>query len=85
MDLAAWEQQTADAKSQEAESYLAAGDLDNAEYYAASAEAHQATADYHGDLGEHGGEMAVYDASSVVETGGSYEAHDYSSTDYSAE
>jgi hypothetical protein len=40
------------------------GNFEQAAMYAESAVEHQAIADYHGDLGEHGGDMAVYDASS---------------------
>lgn len=85
MDLAVWEQETADYHAHSAEQAAVAGDYENAEYFADLAADHQDAADYHGDLGEHGGEIGVYDNTSVVETGGSYEAADYSSSyDYSA-
>lgn len=91
MDWAVYEQNTAEASAQAAADYAADGDFENAEAYAADAVEHQAAADYHGDLGEHGGEMAVHDYSSEVETGGSYEAPeaapaaDYSSSYASAD
>jgi hypothetical protein len=85
MDWAVWEQNNADYYAESAAQYAEAGDMDNATYYAAEAVEHQETADHYGDLGEHGGDMAVYDSTSVVETGGSYEAVDYSSAyDYSS-
>jgi hypothetical protein len=85
MGLAVSEEQTADYYAQSAEQAAVAGDYENAEYFADLAADHQETADYHGDLGEHGGEIGVYDNTSVVETGGSYEAADSSSSyDYSA-
>jgi hypothetical protein len=85
MGLAVSEEQTSDYFAHSAEQAAVAGDYENAEYFADLAADHQDAADYHGDLGEHGGEIGVYDNTSVVETGGSYEAADYSSSyDYSA-
>jgi hypothetical protein len=85
MDWAVWEQGNAEYNAQAAGEYLAEGDVENAEYYAAEAVEHQEAADHYGDLGEHGGHMAVYDASSEAATGGSYDAADYSSSyDYSS-
>jgi hypothetical protein len=85
MNLAVWEQETADYYAQSAEQSAVAGDYENAEYFGGLAADHQDRADYQGDLGEHGGEIGVYDNTSVVESGGSYEAADYSSSyDYSA-
>ena len=80
MDWAVWEEQNADYYAESAAQSAEAGDIDNAAYYAAEAVEHQEMADYYGDLGEHGGDMAVYDSTSDVETGGSYEAVDYSSS-----
>ncbi|MEO8649017.1 MAG: hypothetical protein ABI539_07615 [Acidobacteriota bacterium] len=93
MDWAVWEQNNAESFQQSADQYAAEGDLENAEMYAADAAEHQEMADYHGDLGEHGGDMAVYDPSSEVASGGSfdapdaadYSAVDTSATDYSTE
>jgi hypothetical protein len=74
LDWAVWEEQNADYYAESATQSAAAGDVDSAEYYAAEAVEHQDAADYYGDLGEHGGDMAVYDSSTpAVETGGSYE------------
>jgi hypothetical protein len=84
MDDAVWEQNIADDKAQTAADYLADGDVAAAEIYADSAAAHQEQADYHGDLGEHGGQMAVYDSTSVVETGGTYDTGAAGVTDTSA-
>jgi hypothetical protein len=86
MDWAVWEEGNAEYNAQSAEEYAAAGDLDNAEQYAAAAADHQDAADYHGDLGEHGGDIGVYDASSEVDSGGSYDAsYDATTSDYSTE
>jgi hypothetical protein len=74
MDRAVHEEKQADYYADSAAAYAAEGDFEKAEMYAASAETHQERADDFGDLGEHGGEMAVYDPSSVVETGGSFES-----------
>jgi hypothetical protein len=87
MDWAVWEEGNAEYNAQAAEEYLAQGDTEMAEYHAGEAAEHQEAADYHGDLGEHGGDVAVYDPSSDVSSGGSYDAStadDYS-TDYSTE
>ena len=86
MDWAVYHQDIAESNAQSAEEYAADGDFENAEIYAESAAESQTQADYYGDLGEHGGDMAVYDPSSAVETGGTYDspADDYS-TDYSTE
>ena len=96
MDWASWEQSSAASDANTADVYAAQGDFDQAAVFADSANAHQASADWHGDLGEHGGEMGVYDSSSEVASGGSYDAHDttaaadlssydHSSTDYGSE
>ena len=80
MDWAVWEEGNAEYNAHAAEEYLAQGDIENAEYYAAEAVEHQEAADHYGYLGEHGGDIAVYDSTSAVETGGTYEAVDYSSS-----
>ena len=89
MDWAVWHEDIADYNAQSAEQYAAEGDFENAEMYSAEAVEHQEMADYHGDLGEHGGDVAVYDPSSEVDTGGSYDStYDSTvdtSTDYSSE
>lgn len=93
MDEAVWDEKNADYFADAAEDYAEAGNYDAAESAAQTAGDYQEAADYHGDLGEHGGDMAVYDPSSEVDTGGSYDssydasssATDYSSTDYSSE
>jgi hypothetical protein len=74
MDWAVWEEGNADYYANEAEGYAAQGDFDNAQRYAEEAEGHQEQADHYGDLGEHGGEIGVYDPSSEVESGGSFDA-----------
>jgi hypothetical protein len=74
MDWAVHEEKQADYYADSAAAYAADGDFENAEAYAASAVEHQVRADDFGDKGEHGGDMAVFDPSSVVETGGSYES-----------
>lgn len=74
MGWAIHEEKQADYYADNAASYAADGDFENAEMYAAEAVDHQDAADYHGDLGEHGGEMSVYDPSSVVDTGGTYDS-----------
>jgi hypothetical protein len=88
MDWAIHHEKIADSNADNAAYYAESGDFEKAEYYAAEAVESQGMADYHGDLGEHGGEMAVYDPSSDVSSGGAYEAPDvadYSATDYSAD
>lgn len=80
MDWAVWEEGNAEYNANAAEEYAAQGDFEIAEEYAAEAAEHQENADYYGDLGEHGGDIGVYDESSEVESGGSYEAADYSSS-----
>jgi tetratricopeptide (TPR) repeat protein len=80
MDWAVWEEGNADYYAQQADAYAAQGDYDNAATSAAEAAEHQATADYHGDLGEHGGSMAVYDPASEVTADTSYSSYDYSSS-----
>lgn len=88
MDWAIHEEKQADYQVDNAVYYAESGNFEQAEYHAAEAVEHQQMADYHGDLGEHDGAGAVYDPSSVVSSGGSYEAADYSadysSVDYSA-
>lgn len=84
MDWAVWQEKNADYNAQAAEQYAAEGDFEKAEIYAAEAVEHQEAADYHGDLGEHGGEMAVYDPSSDVSSGGSYDSTYDASADTSA-
>lgn len=90
MDWAGWEQGNADSHMKDAEEYAAQGDFDHAEHSADLADADQGMADYHGALGEHGGDMAIQDDSSAVASGGSYEApaednssYDAGSTDFS--
>ncbi len=80
MDWAVWEEKNADYYADSANAYAAQGDYDNAATYAAEATEHQAAADYHGDLGEHGGSMAVYDLASEVTADTSYSSYDYSSS-----
>jgi len=81
MDWAVWEEGNADYYTGQAEAYAAQGDYDHAATYAAEADQHQAAADYHGDLGEHGGPLAVYDPSSEITHDAS---DDYSAADYSS-
>jgi hypothetical protein len=74
MDWAVHEEKQADYYAQNAAAYAADGDFEKAETYAASSAEHQESADHFGDLGEHGGDVAVFDPSSVVQTGGTYES-----------
>ncbi len=74
MDNAVWQEGIAKSDVDNAEYYAESGNFDAAESAFDSAEAHQASADNYGDLGEHGGVSAVYDSSSEVETGGSYDS-----------
>ena len=74
MDWAVHEEKQADYYAQNAAAYAADGDFEKAETYAASSAEHQESADHFGDLGEHGGDTAVFDPSSVVQTGGTYES-----------
>jgi hypothetical protein len=90
MDWAVWEEGNADYNAQQAEEYAEEGNFDAAEMYAEEAADHQENADYYGDLGEHGGDIGVTDASSDVDSGGTYDAaddssYDTSSTDFSTE
>jgi hypothetical protein len=78
MDWAIWEEGNANYYAQQSEAYAAQGDYDNAATYAAEAVEHQAAADYHGDLGEHGSSMA--DPASEVTADTSYSSYDYSSS-----
>lgn len=81
MDTAVWEENNADYYAQNAETYAAQGDFDNAATSAAEAAEHQAAADYHGDLGEHGSSVAVYDpASDVADTSYYTSAYDAGSS-----
>jgi hypothetical protein len=74
MDWAVHEEKQADYHADSAAAYAAEGDFERAEMYAASAVQHQERADDFGDLGEHGGDMAVYDPSSELATGGTYDS-----------
>ena len=74
MDWAVHEEKQADYYADSAAAYAADGDFERAESYAASAVDHQEKADNYGDLGEHGGDVAVYDPSSEVATGGTYDS-----------
>lgn len=83
MDWAVWEEGNAAYQEQNAEWFAEHGDFEQAQASADLAAEHQAAADYHGDLGEHGGEFAVNDPSSEVSSGGSYESPEVDTTDYS--
>src|SRR6185436_18740649 len=73
MDWAIHEEKQADYYADNAAAYAADGDLENAQRSADQSADHQASADHYGDLGEHGGDLGVYDPSSEVATGGGYE------------
>ncbi|MCO6510849.1 MAG: hypothetical protein J5I65_08650 [Aridibacter famidurans] len=73
MEWAVWEQDIADDNARDAAAYAAEGDMDAAEIYGDAAADAQAAADHHGDLGEHGGDVSVYDPSSDVASGGVYD------------
>lgn len=74
MDNALWHQDIAEDNVENAEYYAAAGDTEMAEMHLQNADDEQATADHYGDLGEHGGSMAVHDPSSDVALDTSYDA-----------
>ncbi len=77
MDWAVYEEKNADYYANSADTYAAQGDYDSAATYAAEAVDHQAAADYHGDLGEHGGSTAVFDPASEVTVDTSYSTSTY--------
>lgn len=74
MDNAVWQEGLRDDRLEEAVYHAEMGNTDAAEASLVSAAYNQQAADHYGDLGEHGGEIAVHDASSVIETGGTYES-----------
>ena len=74
MEWAVHEEKQADYNADNAAAYAADGDFERAESYAASAVEHQERADNYGDLGEHGAVGAVYDPSSEVASGGTYDS-----------
>ena len=81
LDYAVWEEGNAEYNANAAVQFAADGNFDAAADYAESAVENQAAADYHGDLGVPG--AVEYDSTSVVDTGGTYEAPpavDYSSS-----
>lgn len=89
MDMAAWEQDTANYYQENAEAYAAQGDFENAEVYQGEASEHQDTADYYGDLGEHNGTYDQFDevpdaSYGVYDYSTDYASTDYSSSDYSS-
>ena len=85
MDWAVHEEKIADYQADNAAAAAEDGNFEQAEMYAASAADHQASADNFGDLGEHGGVGAVYDSSSEVASGGTYDSsYDASAYDASA-
>ena len=76
------EEGNADYYAKGAEEYAAQGDFDSAAEWAETAGEHQDAADYHAESTTDG---SLYDATSAVESGGSYDATDYSAaTDYSS-
>ncbi|MGI8786823.1 MAG: hypothetical protein ACR2HG_03545 [Pyrinomonadaceae bacterium] len=75
MDNAVWQEGIADSDMDNAAYYAEAGNTDAADSALDSAAEHQGMADNYGDLGEHGGDIAAYDPSSEVETGGTYDSH----------
>ncbi len=74
MDNAVWHEEIADDAADNAAYYAEAGNFDAAESSAAYAADQQDVADHYGDLGEHGGDIGVYDPSSEVDTGGTYDS-----------
>ena len=74
MDWAVHEEKMADYQADNAVAAAEDGNFEQAEMYAASAVDHQESADHFGDLGEHGGVSAVYDPSSEVASGGTYDS-----------
>ncbi len=74
MDNAVWQEGLRDDDLENAAWHAEMGNSDAAEASLDSAAGHQSNADYYGDLGEHGGVAAVYDPSSEVAAGGTYDS-----------
>jgi len=74
LDNAVWQEGLAEDDLDNAAYHAEMGNFDAAEASLDSAAANQADADYYGDLGEPGGDIAVYDSSSEVATGGTYDS-----------
>lgn len=74
MDNAIWHEGIADDAADNAVYYAEQGNFDAAESNADYAVEQQGIADHYGDLGEHGGDIGVYDLSSEVDTGGTYDS-----------
>ncbi len=77
LDNAVWQEGLAEDDLDNAAYHAEMGNFDAAESSLDSAAANQADADYYGDLGEPGGDVAVYDPSSEVATGGTYDSTHY--------
>lgn len=84
MDNAVWHQDIAEDNVESADYYAAQGDTEMAEMHLGNAVEEQAIADHHGDLGEHGGSMAVHDPTSDVALDTSYDAGASSTYDTSS-
>lgn len=89
------EQKQAESEVHTAEYFAGIGDAEHAAAYQGSAEEHLASADYHGEMGQHDAPMAVHDSSSdvahdtshdVQETAydASHDAHSYDAHSYDA-
>jgi hypothetical protein len=74
LDWAAWNDKNADYNAQQADAYAAEGDMDNAERYADRADEYGASADTYAANADPENPYADHDPSSVVETGGTYDA-----------
>ena len=74
LDNAVWQEGLAEDDLENAAWHAEMGNFDQAESSLDSAAANQADADYYGDLGEPGGDIAIYDPSSEVATGGAYDS-----------
>lgn len=74
LDWATYQQENADSNMQDAAAYAAEGDFEKAEMYAYNAESYQASADGHAEQADPNSIMYDVDHSSVVDTGGTYDA-----------
>ncbi|HYJ90275.1 MAG TPA: hypothetical protein VEV84_03130 [Pyrinomonadaceae bacterium] len=74
LDWAVWDEKNADSAAQNADYYAAQGDFDHAETAAQQADDYQSTADGYADHADPTSAGYDYDASSAVDSGGSYDA-----------
>ena len=84
MDWAAWHQQQADQSLADAVDYAAGGNMDAAESQLNAADSQEQSADWHAELGMHGGDMAIHDPASDFQSNDfdSYSGSGYESTSF---